>query len=155
MEPDRLAAACATVSAFARAAGAERVVLLLDTGDAAAPVLIERLADGGLEVTAGESTLPFAPDDDVAPLPLPPLRPVPASAVAADPDTGELSAPIGSIQLLADSVLALARAVGGRSVATATFPTADRDVPLTLAAREGEDVVLDLAGRHFSLPAGS
>lgn len=153
MDPARLAAACATVRAFAEGAGAARVVLLLDTGDPAAPVLIEQAEDGRLEVTAGESTLPYAPDPGVAPLPLPPLRPVPASAVSADADSGELAAPLGSIQLLADSVLALARAVGGRSVATATFPTADRATPLTLAARDGEDVVLDLAGRHFSLPA--
>jgi len=152
MEPARLATACATVRAFAEGAGAVRVVVLLDTGDPAAPVLVE-LDDGGLEVTADGATLPYAIPEGAAPLPLPPLRPVPASAVTADAETGELAAPLGSIQLLADSVLALARAVGGRSVATATFPTADPATPLTLAAREGDDVVLDLAGRHFALPA--
>ena len=155
MEPRRLAAACATVRAFAQGAGAERVAVLLDPANGGAPVLVERLEDGGLEIADGETTLPFAPDTEVAPLPLPPLRPVPASAISADPDTGELAAPLGGIQLLADSVLALARAVGGRSVATATFATADPSMPLTLAAREGEDVVLELGGRHFSLPMPS
>jgi hypothetical protein len=153
MEPDRLAAACATVRAFAEGTGAERVMLLLDAGDPGAPLLVEHVAGGTLEVTEGDATMPCEPEPGTRPLPLPDLRAVPASAISADPDTGEIVAPLGSIQLLADSVLALARTVGGRSVATATFPTADRATPLTLAAREGEDVVLDLAGRHFSLPA--
>ena len=77
---------------------------------------------------------------------------MPASALSADPETGELAAPLGSVQLLADSVLALARALGGRSVATATFATRDPETPLTVAAREGEPVVLDIAGRHFTFP---
>ena len=41
MEAARLAAVCATVRAFADGAGAVRVVLLLDTGDPAAPTLVE------------------------------------------------------------------------------------------------------------------
>jgi hypothetical protein len=77
---------------------------------------------------------------------------VPASTLSADPESGELAASIGGVQLLADSVLALARALGGRSVATATFATRDADMPLTVAAREGEPVVLDIAGRHFTFP---
>jgi hypothetical protein len=152
MDHDRLAAVCATVRAFASGTGAERVVLLLDGGDPAAPVLVEQ--DGGaLEVTLRDVPEPFEPGPGTQPIALPGLRSVPPSAITADPDSGEIAAPLGSVQLLADSVLALARAVGGRSVATATFPTADPATPLTLAARDGEDVVLELAGRHFSLPA--
>ena len=94
-----------------------------------------------------------APAPNVAARPLTGLRAVPASALTADPETGELAAPLGSVQHLADSVLALSRAVGGRSVATATFPTRDPDLPLTLAAREGEPTVVDIAGRQFELPA--
>src|SRR5215213_1082273 len=141
MDHDRLAAVCATVRAFASGTGAERVVLLLDGGDPAAPVLVGQVG-GALEVTQGDAPRPFEPGPGVQPLALPGLRSVPASAITADPESGELAAPLGSVQLLADSVLALARAVGGRSVATATFPTADPATPLTLAAREGEDVVL-------------
>ena len=65
------------------------------------------------------------------------LRAVPASALSADPETGELAAPLGSVQLLADSVLALARALGGRSVATATFATRDPELPLTRRRARG------------------
>ena len=148
----RFAAALATVQDFAARTGAERVMALLDQGEEA-PVLVERLEDGRLQVTEGEAVSAVAPDRGVAPMPLPALRAVPASALTADPETGELAAPLGSVQLLADSVLALARAFGGRSVATATFATRDPALPLTVAAREGEPVVLDIAGRHFALPA--
>jgi hypothetical protein len=140
----------ATVHDFAVRAGAVRVVVLLDADP---PLMVERLEDGALQVTEEEHAVPAAADPGVAPLALPDLRPVPASALSADPDTGELAAPLGSVQLLADSVLALARALGGRSVATATFATRDPATPLTVAARDGEPVVLDLAGRHFMLPA--
>jgi hypothetical protein len=150
MAPVRLPVVLATLQDFAARAGAERVVALLDT---APPLMVERLEDGTLLVTEGERTRPVRPDRDAAALALPGLRAVPASALSADPETGELAAPLGGVQLLADSVLALARALGGRSVATATFPTRDPAMPLTLAARDGEPVVLEIAGRHFTFPA--
>jgi hypothetical protein len=148
-----IAAALATVAAFADGSGAERVVVLLDAGPEAPPLMLERTEEGALEITDGESTR-RVPPPATPPLPLPALRPVPASALSADPETGELAAPLGSVQLLAESVLGLARAFGGRSVATATFATRDPEVPVTVAAREGEPVVLDLAGRQFTLPGG-
>jgi len=144
-----LPAVLATVHDFAARTGAERVVALLD---AERPLMVERLDDGTLQVTAGERTRVAERESGVAALALPELRAVPASALSADPETGELAAPLGGLQLLADSVLALARALGGRSVATATFATRDPEIPLTVAAREGEPVVLDIAGRHFTFP---
>jgi len=140
----------ATLHDFAARAGAERVVVLLDSDP---PLVVERLEDGSMQVTEGEATRSAAPEPGTAALEVPGLRPVPASALSADPESGELAAPLGSVQLLADSVLALACALGGRSVATATFATRDPELPLTLAARSGEPVVLDMAGRQFTLPA--
>jgi hypothetical protein len=141
----------ATVDDFAARAGAERVVVLLD---AEPPLMVERSEEeGALAVTQREETRPAAPARGIAPLGLPDLRAVPASTLSANPDTGELEAPLGAVQQLVDSVLALARVLGGRSVATATFPTRDPDTPLTIAAREGEPVVLEIAGRHFTFPA--
>jgi hypothetical protein len=148
----QFAVALATLEDFAARTGAGRVVALLDQGDDAPPVLVERLEDGALQVTEDTEPVSEAPDPDVAPLALGDLRPVPASAMTADPDTGELAAPIGSVQMLADSVLALAQAFGGRSVATATFETRDPELPLTVAAREGDPIVLDIGGRQFALP---
>lgn len=148
----RFAVALATLQDFAHRTGAERVVALLDQGDEAPPVLVERLEDGALQVTEDADAVVETPEAGVLPLALGDLRPVPASAMSADPETGELAAPIGSVQLLADSVLALARAFGGRSVATATFATRDPELPLTVAAREGDPIVLDIGGRQFALP---
>jgi hypothetical protein len=148
----RFAVALATLEQFAARTGAGRVVALLDQGDAAPPVLVERLEDGALQVTEDADPVAAAPDPAVAPLQLGELREVPASAISADPETGELAAPIGSVQLLADQVLALARAFGGRSVATATYATRDPELPLTVAAREGDPIVLDIGGRQFALP---
>jgi hypothetical protein len=148
----RFAVALATLRDFAERTGAARVVALLDQGDDAPPVLVERLEDGALQVTEDADPVTEAVGADVIPLTLTDLRPVPASAISADLEAGELAAPIGSVQLLADSVLELARAFGGRSVATATFATRDPDLPLTVAARPGEPVVLDIGGRQFALP---
>jgi hypothetical protein len=148
----RFLVALATLRDFAERTGAGRVVALLDQGDDAPPVLVERLEDGALQVTEDADPVTEAVGSDVIPLTLTDLRSVPASAISADVETGELAAPIGSVQLLADSVLALARAFGGRSVATATFATRDPELPLTVAAREGEPVVLDIGGRQFALP---
>jgi hypothetical protein len=145
-----LAVVLATVNDYADRAGAERVVVLLD---AEPPLIVERREDGALEVTEGEEAKPAAAPAGVAALPLPEMRPVPPSALTADPETGELAAPLGAVQQLVDSVLALARALGGRSVATATFATRDPETRLTVAAREGEPVVLDIAGRHFIFPS--
>ena len=149
--PAELPVVLATVEDFATRAGAERVVVLLDVEP---PLMVERSADGALAITRGEETRAAAADQGTAPLPLPDLRAVPATTLNADPETGELEAPLGAVALLVDSVVGLARALGGRSVATATFATRDPDVPLTLAAREGEPVVLDIAGRQFTFPAG-
>jgi len=148
--PAELAVVLATVRDFADRSGAERVVVLLD---AEPPLMVERREDGALEVTQGEEPRPVPAAGGHAALPLPDMRPVPASALSADPESGELAGPLGAVQLMVDSVLALARVLGGRSVATATFATRDPDTPLTVAAREGEPVVLDIAGRHFTFPA--
>ena len=134
--------------------GAERVVLLLDAGDPSAPVLVEHDGRRGRGHGRGDGRSRSIPDWQAQPLALPePARGPRERDHAPTPSRASSPRRSGSIQLLADSVLALARAVGGRSVATATFPTADPATPLTLAARDGEDVVLELAGRHFSLPA--
>ena len=156
MEDDaRLAAACATVLAFAESAGAERVGAAARHGRRGAAGAGGGLDGGALEVTEGADERAAAGAGGRGAAPAAALHRVPGTALTADPETGELGAPLGTVQMLADAVMGLARAVGGRSVATATFATRDPGVPLTVAARDGEPVVLDLAGRHFALPAGS
>ena len=88
---------------------------------------------------------------DGEPHELPELRAVPASALHVDLEEGAIHAPVGAIDHLAEGVLALASAFGGLSVATADFATADPEVTLTLAAREGEPVIAAVGEAQFVL----
>jgi hypothetical protein len=144
--------AVATARAFARGAGAARVVLLIDRGETAA-LMVDLDESGEIEIVDDDivATIPAAALVPAEPHPLPALRATPASAITIDPDTAELSAPIGTVAHLAEAVLALASAFGGRSVATAEFPTRDPELPLTIAAREGEPPVLSAGGEEFEL----
>jgi hypothetical protein len=117
--------------------------------------MLDGAPGGGVEITEDGETLEVAAatPPGAAPRPLPELRPAPPSAVAMDPDTGELEAPLGVVQNLARGVLALATAFGGRSVASVDFPTRDPARPVTIAAREGEPLVVAAGDRRFELPA--
>jgi hypothetical protein len=148
------AEAVATARAFAARAGAERVVLLLDRGPEREAVMVDCAAGGAVELTADGRTLTLAPDAPVpaAPRALPDVRATPATAVSVDLAAGRISAPIGAVEQLADGLLALARAFGGRSVASAEFATSEPELPIALAARDGEPVVLSGGGEEFELP---
>jgi hypothetical protein len=150
----RHAEAVATVRAFAERSGAERVVLLVDPGDGTTATMLDCMRGGMLELTDGDTTwqVPAAARVDVPPRAFPDLRPPPPTALAVDPDTGELEAPLGVIDNLGQAVLGLAAAFGGRSVATADFATRDPRLPITIAAREGEPLVLAAGNRRFVLP---
>lgn len=154
MDP-RHAEAVATVRSFAARAGAQRVVLLVDQG-AGDPMMVDCAADGAVEVTADGRTRALSGGADVParPRPLPDVRATPASAISVDPEAGRISAPIGAMARLADGLLALARAFGGRSVATAEFATSEPDLPIALAARDGEPLVISAGDREFELPEG-
>jgi hypothetical protein len=148
---DRYADAIATVRAFADRSGAERVVLLIDPGDATTATMIE-WANGALELTVDDTTHEITAPADAQPRAFPDLKPLPPTALAIEPETGELEAPLGAITSLARAVLGLAAAFGGRSVATADFATRDPRLPLTIAAREGEPLVFAAGDRRFTLP---
>ena len=150
----RHAEAVATVRAFAERSGALRVVLLVDAG--AEATMLDCAPDGALELTDAGRTfeIPAAARVDAAPRVLPELRPAPRTTLSIDAETGELEAPLGAVANLARAVLELARAFGGRSVATADFATRDPELPFTIAAREGEPLVLAAGDRRFVLPQG-
>jgi hypothetical protein len=150
----RHAEAVATARTFAARAGAQRVVLLVDRGPESEALMVDCAADGAVEVTADGRTWTLAAGSAVParPHPLPQLRATPATALSVDSEAGRISAPIGVVRQLADGLLALARAFGGRSVASAEFATSDPDLPITLAARDGEPLVLSAGGREFELP---
>jgi hypothetical protein len=136
----------ATAEAFRERSGAIRVVLLLDQDGEA--VLVESTPDS-LTVTHKDETTDATPNTQ--PITLHRLTPVPASAISLDAETGELSAPLGTIEHLAKATLDLASAFGGRTVATAEFATRDPELPITFAAREGEPVILAAGDEQFEL----
>ena len=133
---------------FARRAGALRVVLLIDRDDQP-PLMLDCDESGEVEITDGETLATIPADTPTAPAPstVPDVRAIPATAIAVDLQTGELAAPLGAIEHVADALAQLARLLGNRSVATAELATSDPETPITLAAREGEPVVL-AAGEH-------
>jgi hypothetical protein len=153
----RHAVAVATVREFAQRSGAHRVILLLDAGDGPATML-ELVHGAPLELTEDGVTYVIEPAAEAAagaaPLALPELRPAPATALAVDPDAGEVAAPLGVLANLGEGLIGLAAAFGGRSVATADFPTRDAGITLTIAARPGEPLVLAVGDRQFALPEG-
>jgi hypothetical protein len=154
--PEHLAEAAATARAFAAASGAERVVLLVDRGDHVPAAMVESDELGAVAAEEGEERWELAPQEPAgaAPQPLPELRPPPPSALAFDPDTGQLEAPLGTVANLARGVMALAAGLGRRSVASVDFPTRDPEMPLTIAAREGDPIVVAAGDRRFELPPG-
>jgi hypothetical protein len=106
-----------------------------------------------LTISQGEENFIVPPQalEGVEGLPVEAPRPVPASALSVDLALGQVEAPIGVLEGLADGVRRLARALGGRSVAMADFATRSGE-PLSIAAREGEPVVLAMGEHEFQLP---
>jgi hypothetical protein len=149
----RHAEAIATVRVFAERSGAQRVVLLVDPGDGTTATMLD-WTPAAFELTDAGQTHLITTAAAARPRPLPDLRPPPPTALSIDPETGELEAPIGVITNLGHAVLGLATAFGGRSVATAEFATRDPETPITIAAREGEPLVLAAGDRRFVLPIG-
>jgi hypothetical protein len=148
----RHAEAVATVRDYALRAGALRVVLLVDRGERT-PLMIDCDDAHVVEITDGQTVTTIAADAQppAAARPLPEIRHVPASAIEMDLVTGDLQAPLGAIEHLAETLAALARAFGNRSVASADFATRDPETPITLAAREGEPAVLAAGDYEYTL----
>jgi hypothetical protein len=144
--------AVATVRDYALRAGADRVVLLVDRGDEP-PLMVDCDDAHVVEITDGQTVTTLAADAQplAQPRPLPEIRHIPATAIEMNLATGDLQAPLGAIEHLADTLGALARAFGSRSVASADFPTRDPETPITLAAREGEPTVLAAGDYEYTL----
>jgi hypothetical protein len=143
----------ATIRDFTDRSGAVRVTVLLDVGEGDPPVL-ECEPGQPLTISQGEEQfiVPPAAIAEVPPLEVQAPRPIPATALEADADRGEVSGPIGAVEMLADGVRDLARALGGRTVAMAEFATRSGE-PLSVAARPGESTVLAIGEHEFELPS--
>jgi hypothetical protein len=150
---DRIATMAVTLRAFARAAGADSAILLLDRGDSGQPFVVDCPQEGLVTLAEGETSVELDPERLAAePLPLPDVRPL--GPVAVDALRAEITAPLGAVESLARAVRELAGRFPGRSVLSATFATSDPDTPLQLAARPGDPLVVVLGEEQFEMPAG-
>lgn len=143
----------ATVRDFTDRSGALRVVVLLDRGAGRATPTLECSPGEPLTINQGEEHYLVPPSDlvDVVGLPVDAPRPIPATALDVDAEQGQISAPIGAVEMLALAVGDLARVLGGRTVAIADFATRSGEA-LSVAARPGEPVVLAMGEHQFELP---
>ena len=137
---------------FLHRSAALEVQAVVDGGDGTAAVVqVPRAAP--IEVTRGDRVmhLPHAAELDPEPPPFAALPRMPP--IELDALEGTISAPLGAIRALSDALTSLATTRGGRSVALAFFQTDDDELPLGIAARSGEPVVVTLGDQQFHLPA--
>jgi hypothetical protein len=143
----------ASLRAFLERSGAFRAAMLLDRGELD-PLVLDVAADGSAELAEGDRAVALAPGASVGgvALELPDVRSFPAMEVEAE--AGQVIGPPGALEHLARAVRDLVAQLPGRSVLTVGFETADPDLPMFIAARAGEPVVLSLGERQFELPSG-
>jgi hypothetical protein len=143
-----------TLRSFLVQSGGEHAVLALDQGDDAPTALVELGRRGSVEISEGEDTVVIPDPAHLAAesLPLPDVRPMPPLDV--DAISGEVRGPIGAFDHLGRAVRDLAALFPGRSAVTVTFASANPELPLTLAARRGEPLALQLGEVIFELPEG-
>jgi hypothetical protein len=128
-------------------------MLVLDRGRDAPAVLLDVDAAAAIAVLGederaldGEAVARAAPD------PLPHVHPL--SRPEVDAEAAELRAPMGAVGGVAAAVRALADRYPGRSVLTVQWATSDPRVPLGIAARHGEPLVILLGEAQYAMPKG-
>jgi hypothetical protein len=150
---ERIAEIAVTLRAFVHAGGALEATLLLDQGAEVPPLAVTCPAVGPVLLGEGEDVVQLDVDRlAAAPLPLPDIRPLPPFEV--DADRAEITAPLGGVEHRARAVRALAEAFPGRSVLTTEFATTDPEIPLLIAARAGDPLVLVIGEEQFEMDAG-
>ena len=149
MSSDPLDTACAALRSFVHRSGALRAQALVP-GDPPAVVSCVRL--GPLEIEMGDRVVELPHDVELdAPEPdLGELRPLPPFEVSAE--RGEVAGMIGGLELVAESVLKLAGAIGGGAAVVVELESTNPDVPLVVSGRAGEPVLVTLEDESFELP---
>jgi hypothetical protein len=138
---------------FLHRANAVEAQAVVDRGeDVPALVSCGRLEP--IEVVRGDQVvhLPHGVELDVQPPDdLPSVPPLPPFEV--DEEAGTITGPLGGVEAAARAVEALSTHLPGRSVAVAFYPTTSPELPLGIAARVGEPVVISIGEQQFELPA--
>jgi hypothetical protein len=151
---ERIAEIAVTLRRFVHACGALEATLLLDQGAKLPVLVVECPAVGPVLLGEGEQLVQLDADRlAAAPLPLPDVKALPPFEV--DAVRAEITAPLGGIEHHARAVRAVAELFPGHSVLSVEFATTDVELPLTIAARAGDPLVLGLgAEEQFEMPAG-
>jgi hypothetical protein len=151
---EQIAQIAVTLRRFVQASGALEATLLLDQGTDVPVLLVECPAVGPVLLSEGKELVQLDADRlAAAPLPLPDVRALPPFEV--DAVRAEITAPLGGVEHHARAVRELAEAFPGRSVLSVEFATTDVELPLTIAARGGDPLVLGLgADEQFEMAPG-
>jgi len=144
----------ATLREFLERTGALGATAVLDRGADAEALVVECRPEGWVVTDpAGEEVGLSDAELGAAPLDLPgDLRPLPGLSV--DTVSAELSAPIGVVDAMGTAARDLAARLPGRSAVTVEWATDQPDLPLVVAARPGDPLVLALGEELFEMPAG-
>ena len=132
-------------------AAALRVSIALDEEP---PAVVECARFGAVVVHEHDAVVELAHDAGAdAELPeLPLMRQLPPFEV--DATTGAVAGVLGGLEMLGRAVRDLAALLPGASVVAAEFETTDGDLPLGLAGRAGEPVVVLIGEHEFELDPG-
>ncbi|HEX4364660.1 MAG TPA: hypothetical protein VHZ75_08930 [Solirubrobacteraceae bacterium] len=119
--------------------------------DGAAPAIVECERLRAIVVRRADETLELAHDvaGDIALPALPFMRRLPAFEV--EPQDGRVAGVIGGLEMLAAAVRGMAALLPGGSVVAADYETSDPAIPLGLAGRAGEAVIVLLGEDEFTL----
>ena len=136
-------------------ASAVRATAVVPGGDEPAVVDVARLAP--IEVARGEQVvhLPHAGELDAAVPPLPAFKDLPV--FDADPETGDVAAPIGGVEHRAAGVAETAALLPPGTVLQVAWDTLRPDVAFSItaqAADAGEPIVLGIGDEVFPMPPG-
>jgi hypothetical protein len=104
---------------------------------------------GPIEVTLGGRTVELAHDValDADEPDLRDLRALPPFAVSEE--RGEVTGMIGGVDMVADALFAIARALGPGAAVVAELDTTTPGLPLVLSARDGERLLVTLGEESF------
>jgi hypothetical protein len=147
-----LDAVVVTLREFLHRANAVQVQAVIDRGEEpAALVSCGRLEP--IEVVRGHKVVHMPHGVELAPVPPADLPSVPAlPPLEVDAEGGVLTGPLGGVEAMARAVEGLAAHLGTPNVAIGFWPTTDPELPLAIASRVGEPVVIAIGEEQFHLP---
>lgn len=138
---------------FLHRANAVQVQAVVDRGDEP-PALVSCGRLEPIEVIRGDEVVHLPHGVELGHEPPADLPTVPAlPPFEVDDAEGTITGPLGGVEAVARAVQALSAHLPGRSVAVAFYPTTSPELPLGIAARVGEPVVVSIGEQQFTMPA--